>query len=45
MHEAQDAIDTWVNEYNSDRVHQALDGQVPVTPADRFTPSRPPSGT
>ena len=36
---AQAAIDAWVAEYNADRPHQALDGQVPVTPADRFTPS------
>ena len=35
---AQAALDAWVSEYNADRPHQALDGQVPVTPADRFTP-------
>jgi hypothetical protein len=35
---AQDAIDVWVTEYNSDRPHQALNGHAPVTPADRFTP-------
>jgi transposase InsO family protein len=35
---AQAALDSWVAEYNTDRPHQALDGQVPVLPADRFTP-------
>ena len=35
---AQAAIDAWVSEYNADRPHQALDGRLPVTPADRFTP-------
>ena len=35
---AQAAIDAWVNEYNSDRPHQALDGHTPITPADRFAP-------
>src|SRR5215831_5675923 len=35
---AQAALDAWVAEYNADRPHQALDGQVPVTPAQRFTP-------
>ena len=38
---AQDAIDTWVREYNSDRPHQALDGRLPVTPADRFRSQAP----
>jgi transposase InsO family protein len=38
---AQAALDAWVAEYNADRPHQALDGQVPVTPADRFTPVPP----
>jgi transposase InsO family protein len=36
--EAQAAVDAWVVEYNTDRPHQALDVQVPVTPADRFSP-------
>lgn len=40
--EAQAAVDAWVAEYNTDRPHQALDGQVPVTPADRFR-SQPPA--
>src|SRR5690348_5111051 len=35
---AQTALDAWVAEYNADRPHQALDGRMPVTPADRFTP-------
>jgi transposase InsO family protein len=35
---AQAALDTWVAEYNADRPHQALDGHLPVTPAERFTP-------
>ncbi len=39
--EAQAALDAWVAEYNADRPHQALDGLVPVTPADRFTPVPP----
>ncbi len=34
--EAQTALDVWVNEYNTDRPHQALDAKVPVVPADRF---------
>jgi transposase InsO family protein len=38
---AQAAVDTWVAEYNADRPHQSLDGQLPVTPADRFTPVPP----
>ena len=33
---AQAALDAWVGEYNADRPHQALDGKVPVTPAERF---------
>ncbi|MER6556635.1 integrase core domain-containing protein [Streptomyces sp. NPDC001027] len=33
--EAQAALDRWVQEYNSDRPHQALDMQ---SPGDRFTP-------
>ncbi|WP_442819055.1 IS481 family transposase [Streptomyces sp. NBC_01235] len=32
---AQAALDAWVEEYNSERPHQALDMQ---SPADRFTP-------
>jgi transposase InsO family protein len=36
--EAQTAVDAWVADYNSDRPHQALDDQRPVTPADRFRP-------
>jgi transposase InsO family protein len=38
---AQAALDAWVTQYNTDRPHQSLDGQVPVTPADRFTPVPP----
>jgi len=41
VEEAQAALDAWVAEYNADRPHQALDGQVPVTPADRFIPIPP----
>jgi transposase InsO family protein len=36
--EAQAAVDAWVEEYNTDRPHQALDERVPVTPAERFAP-------
>lgn len=36
---AQAAVDAWVGEYNTDRPHQGLDAQVPVVPADRFTPA------
>jgi transposase InsO family protein len=36
---AQAAADAWVSEYNADRPHQSLDAQLPVTPADRFTPA------
>jgi hypothetical protein len=36
--EAQTAVDAWVEEYNTDRPHQALDEKVPVTPAERFAP-------
>ena len=36
--EAQTAVDAWVAHYNSERPHQALDQNVPVTPADRFAP-------
>jgi transposase InsO family protein len=35
---AQAAVDGWVAEYNADRPHQALDGNRPVAPGDRFTP-------
>ncbi|WSI29385.1 IS481 family transposase (plasmid) [Streptomyces sp. NBC_01343] len=35
IEEAQAALDEWVQEYNSDRPHQALDMH---SPADRFTP-------
>jgi len=38
---AQATVDAWVAEYNTDRPHQSLDGQVPVTPAERFTPVPP----
>jgi hypothetical protein len=41
VEEAQVALDAWVAEYNADRPHQALDDQVPVTPAERFTPVPP----
>jgi len=36
---AQAAVDGWVEHYNTDRPHQALDAQKPVTPAERFTPA------
>ena len=36
--EAQAAVDAWVQHYNTDRPHQALDATAPVTPADRFEP-------
>ena len=35
---AQQAVDAWVEHYNTDRPHQALDPRQPVTPADRFAP-------
>jgi transposase InsO family protein len=35
---AQAAVDGFVAEYNADRPHQALDPNLPVSPADRFTP-------
>lgn len=35
---AQAAIDAWVDHYNRERPHQALDDQLPVTPAERFEP-------
>jgi Integrase core domain len=36
---AQAAVDGWVEQYNTDRPHQALDARRPVTPAERFTPA------
>jgi transposase InsO family protein len=36
LEQAQQAVDAWVHEYNHDRPHQGLDGQVPVSPAQRF---------
>ena len=36
---AQAAVDTWVEHYNTDRPHRALDARKPVTPAERFTPA------
>ena len=36
--QAQAAVDAWVEHYNAERPHQALDSKVPVTPADRFAP-------
>ena len=36
---AQAAVDVWVEHYNTDRPHQALDQRLPVTPAQRFTPT------
>jgi transposase InsO family protein len=38
LEEAQAAVDAWVDQYNTDRPHQALDGKRPVTPGDRFAP-------
>jgi transposase InsO family protein len=38
VEEAQAVVDAWVEEYNSERPHQALDDRRPVTPADRFRP-------
>jgi hypothetical protein len=38
VQDAQAAVDAWVKAYNTDRPHQGLDPQVPVTPAERFTP-------
>jgi transposase InsO family protein len=34
--EAQAALDAWVSEYNERRPHQALAGDSPVTPSERF---------
>ena len=36
---AQAAVDAFVDTYNLDRPHQALDPQRPVSPADRFVPT------
>ena len=36
---AQAAVDAWVEEYNRERPHQALDEHNPVVPADRFAPA------
>ncbi len=38
LEEAQAAVDAWVEEYNTDRPHQALDTKVPVVPGERFEP-------
>lgn len=35
---AQAALDTFAAEYNTDRPHQALDQDLPVTPSQRFAP-------
>jgi transposase InsO family protein len=35
---AQAAVDAFVELYNTERPHQALDADRPVTPAERFTP-------
>jgi hypothetical protein len=35
---AQEALDSWVIGYNTDRPHQALDPKRPTVPADRFAP-------
>jgi transposase InsO family protein len=40
---AQAAVDGWVDEYNRERPHQALDERVPVVPADRFEPAVDPA--
>ena len=37
--EAQTAVDIYVAGYNTDRPHQALDEETPVTPAERFAPA------
>ena len=42
--EAQAAVDAWVAHYNHERPHQGLGRQVPVVPADRFTPAPPLEG-
>src|SRR5213076_1748556 len=33
---AQAALDDWVRDYNTERPHQALEPQTPVTPTKRF---------
>ena len=38
MSQAQEPVDAWVEHYNADRPHQALDVKAPVTPAERFAP-------
>jgi hypothetical protein len=38
LEEAQAAVDAWVEQYNADRPHQALDAKRPVTPGERFAP-------
>jgi transposase InsO family protein len=38
IEQAQKAVDAWVEDYNTNRPHQALDEHVPVSPAERFTP-------
>ncbi len=38
---AQSAVDGFVAQYNTDRPHQALDADSPVTPAQRFAPVAP----
>jgi transposase InsO family protein len=42
LEQAQQAVDAWVHEYNHDRPHQGLDDQVPVSPAQRFSPTGQP---
>uniref|UniRef100_UPI003B3ACB10 integrase core domain-containing protein n=1 Tax=Nakamurella sp. TaxID=1869182 RepID=UPI003B3ACB10 len=39
---AQTAIDEFVQTYNTDRPHQALEAERPVSPAERFTPTAGP---
>ena len=36
LEQAQAAVDAWVEQYNVDRPHQALDDKRPVAPGDRF---------
>jgi transposase InsO family protein len=38
IEDAQAAVDRFVEHYNADRPHQALDEAAPVTPDDRFEP-------
>src|SRR5215218_4051318 len=40
---AQAAVAGFVAQYNTDRPHQALDADLPITPADRFTAIPQPS--